>query len=163
MHTRHAVKDLFKADYEASLARNGFHFDKRIGRFFDLWAAGVPKALIPPVRTSRGHILRRETIAALLKARADQDAKLAAAEALRAEQERVAASIAPRCLPPPRGALNGAEAVAALADDFITITTRDDGAAVNDLMRLGWRKTQIFQHADAARALAYSRQGGNAA
>ncbi|MET4293217.1 hypothetical protein ABIB06_007749 [Bradyrhizobium sp. LB8.2] len=42
------------------------------------------------------------------------------------------------------------------------ISTRSEGAALPDLVRMGWRKSQVFEHEDAARMLAYSRQNGAA-
>jgi len=155
---------LSAADFQAWLDQNGFKFDKRLQRFLDLRQdRGDRISLIPAVRHRGNQVDRPATISALLAARGKRLADRAAADTLKAEQERLASTIAPRVLPPARGALAGAEAIAALADDFISINARDEGVAFPDLMRLGWRKQQIFEHADAARELAYSRQGGNAA
>lgn len=111
----------------------------------------------------RGKRLNRQATLDALKAdrKARQDAAKAA-EALQIERERIAERIAPTALPAPRASLEGAAAIAQLADDFIIIATRSEGAALPDLLRMGWRKSQVFEHTDAARSLAYSRQNGAA-
>jgi hypothetical protein len=152
--------DLSAADFALQLKLHGFLHLRAEGRFADVRAKGCPRT----EAVMRGKRLDRQaTLDALLTARkARQDAH-AAAEALQIERERVAETIAPRALPAARAGLEGAAAIAQLADDFIVISTRSDGADLHDLVRMGWRKSQVFELLEAARTLAYGRQNGAAA
>ena len=152
--------DLSASDFSLQLKLNGFLHLRGEGRFADVRAKGCPRTE-PVMRGKR--INRQATLDALLADRKTRQDAAAAAEALQIERERVAETIAPTALPAARASLEGAAAIAQLADDFITITTRNEGAALPDLVRMGWRKSQVFEHADAARNLAYSRQNGAAA
>ncbi|WP_456622173.1 phospholipase [Bradyrhizobium sp. P5_C12] len=152
--------DLSAADFALQLKLHGFMHLRAEGRFADVRAKGCPRT--EPVMRGR-RLNRQETLDALLKDRKGRQEAAAAAEAVQIERERVAETIAPRALPAARAGLEGAAAIAQLADDFIVISTRSEGAALPDLVRMGWRKSQIFEHADAARTLAYSRQNGAAA
>lgn len=152
--------DLSPSDFALQLKLHGFLHLRGEGRFADIRAKGCPRT--EPVMRGR-RIDRQATLDALVAARKARQDAAAAAEALQIERERTAETIAPTALPPARATLDGAAAIAQLADDFITITTRNEGAALPDLMRMGWRKSQVFEHADAARSLAYSRQNGAAA
>ncbi len=160
-------KDLSAKEFKAALQLNHFHHDRLSNRFIDTtsgnWSERPFLHVYAGVRDARGRLKRQETLDKLLSERGDRHALMAAAEAERTEHARLAAAIAPVALPPARDALTGPAAIAALADDIIAISTRSEGAALPDLLRLGWRKSQVFEHADAARALAYSRQGGVAA
>lgn len=149
--------DLSATAFDQQLKLHGFFHIRAENRFADVRAKGCPRT--EPVLRGR-RLDRQATLDALLrdrKARQDADA---AAEAIQIERERTASLIAPQALPAARATLEGAAAIAQLADDFITITTRNEGAALPDLVRMGWRKSQVFEHADAARSLAYSRQNG---
>lgn len=149
--------DLSAADFTLQLKLQGFLHLRAEGRFADVRAKGCPRT----EAVMRGkRIDRQATLDALMRDRKARQDAAAAAEALQIERERMAETIAPTALPPARASLQGAAAIAQLADDFITITTRNEGAALPDLMRMGWRKSQVFEHADAARSLAYSRQNG---
>ena len=149
--------DLSAADFALQLKLHGFLHLRAEGRFADVRAKGCPRTE-PVMRGKR--LNRQATLHSLLKARKARQDAAAAQEAAQAERERVAGLIAPLAIPGARAGLEGPAAIAQLADDFITITTRNEGAALPDLMRMGWRKSQIFEHADAARTLAYSRQNG---
>lgn len=153
-------KDLSAPEFRAELKRLGFLRLSLQGSFCDIRAKNCPRTM--PVMAGR-RVNRRATLEALLADRRSRQAASDVAEAAQAERERIAATIAPVALTPPRDGLQGAAAIAALADDFIVLTTRSESAAFPELMRLGWRKTQLFEHADAARALAAQRQGGLAA
>lgn len=151
--------DLSAADFALQLKLHGFLHLRAEGRFADVRAKGCPRT----DAVMRGKRLDRQgTLDALLRDRKVRQDAAAAAEALQIERERVAETIAPTALPAARASLEGAAAIAQLADDFITITTRNEGAALPDLLRMGWRKSQVFEHTDAARNLAYSRQNGAA-
>lgn len=149
--------DLSAADFALQLRLHGFMQLRAEGRFADVRAKGCPRTE-PVMRGKR--LNRQATLDALLTDRKARQDAAAAAEAVQIERERIAALIAPAALPAARASLEGAAAIAQLADDFIVLTTRSDGAALPDLMRMGWRKSQIFEHTDAARSLAYSRQNG---
>lgn len=151
--------DLSAADFALQLKLHGFLHLRAEGRFADVRAKGCPRTE-PVMRGKR--LNRQATLDALIAARKARQDAAAAAEAIQIERERVAETIAPRALPSARGSLVGADAIAQLADDFIVISTRSEGAALPDLVRMGWRKSQVFEHADAARMLAYSRQNGSA-
>lgn len=151
--------DLSAADFALQLRLHGFMQLRAEGRFADVRAKSCPRTE-PVMRGKR--LDRQATLDALLKDRKARQDAAAAAEAAQIERERIAALIAPPALPAARASLKGAAAIAQLADDFIVLTTRSDGAALPDLMRMGWRKSQIFEHTDAARSLAYSRQNGAA-
>jgi hypothetical protein len=148
------------AAFDQQLKLHGFFHIRAENRFADVRARGCPRTEAV-MRGSR--IDRQATLDALQRDRKARQDAAAAAEAVQIERERVAGLIAPVALPAARAGLEGAEAIAQLADDFIVLTTRSDGAAFPDLMRMGWRKSQLFEHADAARNLAYSRQNGAAA
>ncbi|MBW7966770.1 phospholipase [Bradyrhizobium sp. BR 10261] len=152
--------DLSATDFALQLKLHGFLHLRAEGRFADVRAKGCPRT-DPILRGKR--IDRQATLDALLRDRKARQDAAAAAEGLQIERERVAARIAPQALPAARAGLEGSAAIAQLADDFITITTRAEGASIPDLVRMGWRKSQIFEHADAARALAAERQNGVAA
>ncbi|WP_262048631.1 phospholipase [Bradyrhizobium sp. Bra78] len=152
--------DLSAAAFDQQLKLLGFFQIRAEGRFADVRAKGCPRTE-PVMRGKR--LDRQATLNALLAARKSRQDAASAAEAAQVERERIAAQIAPAALPAARAALEGPAAIAQLADDFIVISTRSEGAALPDLVRMGWRKSQIFEHADAARALAYSRQNGAAA
>lgn len=152
--------DLTAAAFDQQLKLHGFFHIRAEGRFADARAKGCPRTE-PVMRGKR--LDRQATLDALIAARTARAEALAAAEAVQIERERVAGLIAPVALPAARGALEGAAAIAQLADDFIVIATRSEGAALPDLMRMGWRKSQVFELLDAARSLAYSRQNGAAA
>ncbi|WP_225149600.1 phospholipase [Bradyrhizobium sp. BRP23] len=152
--------DLTASEFDAQLRLHGFFRLPAEGQFADVRLKGCPRTG-PVMRGKR--INRQATMSALLAARKARQDAAAAQEAAQAERERVAGLIAPQAIPGARAGLEGPAAIAQLADDFITITTRNEGAALPDLVRMGWRKSQIFEHADAARALAYSRQNGAAA
>ncbi|TFV34640.1 phospholipase [Bradyrhizobium frederickii] len=152
-------KDLSAADFALQLKLHGFLHLRAEGRFADVRAKGCPRTE-PVMRGKR--LDRQATLDALLRDRKARQDAAAAAEALQIERERTASLIAPQALPAARASLEGAAAIAQLAEDFITITTRNEGAALPDLVRMGWRKSQVFEHADAARNLAYSRQNGAA-
>lgn len=161
MAKRHmSSTDLSAADFALQLKLYGFLHLRTEDRFADVRAKGCPRTA-PVMRGKR--INRQGTLDALLAARKARQDAVAAQEAAQAERERMAGLIAPQAMPGARAGLEGPAAIAQLADDFITITTRNEGAALSDLMRMGWRKSQIFEHADAARTLAYSRQNGVAA
>jgi hypothetical protein len=149
--------DLTASAFDQQLKLHGFFHIRAEGRFADARAKGCPRTE-PVLRGKR--IDRKATLDALIAARKGRQDALATAEAAQIERERVAALIAPRALPAARAGLDGAEAIAQLADDFIVLTTRSEGAALPDLLRMGWRKSQVFEHADAARALAAERQNG---
>lgn len=151
--------DLSAADFVLQLRLHGFMHLRAEGRFADVRAKGCPRT--EPVMRGR-RLDRQATLDALQRDRKARQDAAAAAEAVQIERERIAALIAPAALPAARAGLEGAAAIAQLADDFIVLTTRSDGAALPDLMRMGWRKSQIFEHTDAARSLAYSRQNGAA-
>ncbi|QDP20696.1 phospholipase [Bradyrhizobium cosmicum] len=151
--------DLTATAFDQQLKLHGFFHIRAEGRFADVRAKGCPRTE-PVMRGKR--IDRQATLAALLAARNARAEAAAATEAVQIERERVASLIAPVAMPPARASLDGAEAIAQLADDFIVLTTRSDGAALPDLLRMGWRKSQVFEHTDAARNLAYSRQNGAA-
>lgn len=152
--------DLSAADFALQLKLHGFLHLRAEARFADVRAKGCPRT----EAVMRGKRLDRQaTLDALLAARKARQDAAEAAEALQIERERVAETIAPRALPAARAGLEGAAAIAQLADDFIVISTRSDGADLHDLVRMGWRKSQVFEHADAARTLAYARQNGAAA
>lgn len=151
--------DLTAAAFDTQLRLHGFFRIPAEGQFADVRAKGCPR--IAPVMSGK-RINRQATLNALLAARKARQEVAAAHEAAQAERERVARLIAPQAIPAARAGLEGPAAIAQLADDFITITTRNEGAALPDLVRMGWRKSQIFEHADAARSLAYSRQNGAA-
>lgn len=152
--------DLTASEFDAQLRLHGFFRLPAEGKFADVRSKGCPRTA-PVMRGKR--INRQATLNALLAARKARQDAAAAHEAAQAERERVAGLIAPQAIPGARAGLEGPAAIAQLADDFITITTRNEGAALPDLVRMGWRKSQIFEHADAARTLAYSRQNGAAA
>lgn len=149
--------DLSAADFALQLKLHGFLHLRAEGRFADVRAKGCPRT--EPILHGR-RIDRQRTLAALLRDRKARQDAAAAAEALQIERERTAETIAPTALPAARASLEGAAAIAQLADDFITITTRNEGVALPDLLRMGWRKSQVFEHTDAARSLAYARQNG---
>ncbi|MFK4622535.1 hypothetical protein ABIF50_005841 [Bradyrhizobium diazoefficiens] len=151
--------DLTAAAFDQQLKLHGFFHIRAEGRFADVRAKGCPRTE-PVMRGKR--LNRQATLDALLTDRKARQDAAAAADAVQIERERIAALIAPAALPAARAGLEGAAAIAQLADDFIVLTTRSDGAALPDLMRMGWRKSQIFEHTDAARSLAYSRQNGAA-
>lgn len=149
--------DLTAKDFDQQLKLHGFFHVRAERRFADLRAKGCPRT----DAVMRGKRLDRQgTLDALLAARKARQDALAAAEAAQAERERVAALIAPKALPAARASLEGAAAIAQLAEDFIIITTRNEGATLPDLIRMGWRKSQLFEHGDAARNIAYARQEG---
>ncbi|MCW2086694.1 UNVERIFIED_ORG: hypothetical protein M2193_008869 [Bradyrhizobium japonicum] len=152
--------DLSAAAFDQQLKLHGFFQIRAERRFADVRAKGCPRTE-PVMRGKR--LDRQATLDALLRDRKARQDAAAAAEAVQIERERIAAMIAPPALPAARASLEGAAAIAQLADDFIVLTTRSDGAALPDLMRMGWRKSQIFEHTEAARSLAYSRQNGAAA
>lgn len=151
--------DLAAADFALQLKLHGFLHLRAENRFADIRAKGCPRTE-PVLRGKR--LDRQATLDALLRDRKARQDAAAAAEAIQIERERIAETIAPTALPAARASLEGAAAIAQLADDFITITTRNEGAALPDLLRMGWRKSQVFEHTDAARSLAYSRQNGAA-
>lgn len=152
-------KDLSASDFALQLKLHGFLHIRAEGRFADVRAKGCPRT----ETVMRGkRIDRQGTLDALMRDRKARQDAAAAAEALQIERERIAETIAPAALPAARASLEGAAAIAQLADDFITITTRNEGAALPDLLRMGWRKSQVFEHTDAARNLAYARQNGAA-
>lgn len=155
--------DLSASDFAAQLKLHGFAHLPQAGGFIDLQArAPSARPALAAVMAGR-RLNRKATLAALFKARA---ARLQAAERAAkatAARERRAAKLAPVALPRPRATLSGAAAIAALADDFLVITTRDGAVTLPDLLRLGWPKATVIELVDSARALAYARQGGNAA
>ena len=82
---------LSAADFQAWLDQNGFKFDKRLQRFLDLRQdRGDRISLIPAVRHRGNQVDRPATISALLAARGKRLADRAAADTLKAEQERLA-------------------------------------------------------------------------
>jgi hypothetical protein len=149
--------DLSAADFALQLKLHGFMHLRAEGRFADVRAKGCPRTE-PVMRGKR--LNRQATLDALIRDRAARKDAAAAAEAVQIERERVAETIAPRALPAARASLEGAAAIAQLADDFITITTRSEGAALPDLVRMGWRKSQVYAWLEPARTLAYARQNG---
>ncbi|MGX0963193.1 hypothetical protein AB7M63_003642 [Bradyrhizobium japonicum] len=152
--------DLSAADFALQLKLHGFIQLRAEGRFADVRAKGCPRTE-PIMRGKR--INRQATLDALLGDRKARQDAAAAAEAIQIERECVAALIAPPVLPAARTTLEGAPAIAQLATDLIDITTTSEGAALVDLVRKGWRRSQVFEHIDAARTLAYARQDGAAA
>ncbi|EJN15725.1 hypothetical protein PMI42_00743 [Bradyrhizobium sp. YR681] len=151
--------DLSAADFAFQLKLHGFMHLRAEGRFADVRAKGCPRTE-PVMRGKR--LNRQATLDALIRDRNARKDAAAAAEAVQIERERIAETIAPRALPAARASLEGADAIAQLADDFITITTRSEGVALPDLVRMGWRKSQVYAWLEAARTLAYARQNGAA-
>lgn len=157
---RRKSNDLSAREFRLELKRHGFLWLSLERQFSDIRARGCPRTE-PVMRGAR--IDRRASLAALF---ADREARRLAAEraaAEKAEREAVAARLAPQSVPPARDTLAGADAIAQLADDFLLITTRQEGVTTADLVRLGWQRPQIVEHLEAARSLAYSRQDGVAA
>lgn len=154
--------DLSAADFAHQLKLH--HFADMRGEYLDLGGPyGQPRGgRIAPVMAGR-RVHRKATLAALLKSRAERVAVAEAETARKAEQERIAGLIAPVAVPPPRADLADELAIATLADDLVNLAARGDSPTLPDLLRIGWRRDQVFQHIDTARNVAYARQGGNAA
>ncbi|MDI3559598.1 phospholipase [Bradyrhizobium sp. Arg816] len=149
--------DLTAAAFDQQLKLHGFFHIRAEGRFADVRVKGCPRT--EPVMRGR-RLNRQATLEALLAARKARADAAAAAEAVQMERERTAALIAPPVMPAARTTLEGAPAIAQLATDLIDITTTSEGVALVDLVRKGWRRSQVFEHIDAARTLAYTRQDG---
>lgn len=147
--------DLSAAEFRRQLAQQGFSFLPLSVEFVDRWNRGGPR--IAAIKRGRG-IDRRATLEALQAARAAAQAREAAVEAKRAERERTAAAIAPHVLPPCRADLDGAAAIAQLADDFLIGTTLAEGISFKSLIYKGWRAAQLRAYADEARSVADRRQ-----
>lgn len=151
------LTDLTAAAFDQQLKLHGFFYIRTENRFADVRAKGCPRT----DAVMRGkRVNRQATLDALLAARKVRQDAAAAAEAVQMERERTAALIAPPVLPAARTTLEGAPAIAQLATDLIDITTTSEGVALVDLVRKGWRRSQVFEHIDAARTLAYARQDG---
>jgi hypothetical protein len=153
------TSELTPTEFKAALRTNGFAALPGSRDFLDVQAKGQ-LVRIPGVIDARRRLQRRETLAALLAARIRRRAQEARDAARKAAQSDLAASLAPVCLPPPRGGLDGANAIHQLADDFIVMSTRNDGADMYGLLRLGWSRAQLTEYGDDARALADVRQNG---
>lgn len=152
--------DISPAKFRQALKANGFVYHTLSRTYSDVRVRGA--AAVTSVMRGR-RVDRRATLGALFAARAAREAEIALDAAARAEQRRLAATIAPLALPPPRDRLEGSAAIAQLADDLVVITTRSDAVTYTDLRRIGWLPSQIDAHAEAARSLAYFRQNGAAA
>jgi len=156
-------QDLTKPEFADLLHKHCFaYLGGSVDRFVDL---RHPKArrYVYPVKDKKGRMLRRDTLAALLAARAAYEAELAGEETKRQEVIALAERLAPTALPTDRASLEGPAAVHQMAEDFRTIVTRSDGVTRRDLRLVGWRDEQITAHAEAARELGYARECGVAA
>lgn len=152
--------DLKAADFRRQLAAAGFTFLPLTAQFIDSHHRSAPRV----AAVMRGKTIdRRATLATLHAARETHLARQAQAAAEMQQREAIAAKIAPVAMPAPRGTLIGGEAIAQLADDLVVANTRNEGVTAADLVRIGWRRSQIDEHLEPARALAYSRQNGVAA
>jgi hypothetical protein len=156
---RQKSSKLTSAEFKSALRTNGFAALPGSRDFLDVQAKGQ-LVRIPGVVDARRRLRRRETLAALLAARIRRRAQETKEDAARAAQSALAASLAPVCLPPPRGGLEGAAAIHQLADDFIVMQSRSEGAEFKHMLRLGWTAEQLTTYADDARALADTRQNG---
>jgi hypothetical protein len=158
-----ALKDYTKAEFRVLLIHNSFAYLPTIDRFSDLRHPHARRTILP-VKTGRGRIQRRETLASLLAARAAFEAEQAesarARDAALARIIAIAGNLAPQAFPADRASLEGPAAVHQMAEDCRTIATRDGSVTQRDLMLAGWSETQITAHCEAARQLGYSRENG---
>lgn len=154
--------DISLIEFRHALVDQGFCWLTPIGQYIDI-RHPRPGRYLAPVTDTRGRILRQKTLDALLAWRTEAEAEKARDTREAARRQAIAEAIAPCALPVARSSLQGAEAVAQLADDFIVASTRADGVVKADLLRMGWLAEQLREHAETARAVAYRRQEGVAA
>lgn len=57
----------------------------------------------------------------------------------------------------PRSPMHGTRAAERMADDMSVIITRTGGVTENDLLTVGWTRTQVARHSAAAREIADKR------
>lgn len=154
--------DLSLIEFRHALVDNGFAWIRPSNVFVDIL---FPRAgrYTSPVTDKRGHTLRQATLDRLFADRELARAEKAEAAAESRRQAAIAETIAPRAAPIARATLQGPAAVAQLADDFIVAATRNEGVVKADLILMGWLPSQLGEHAEAARQLAYRRQEGVAA
>lgn len=152
-----APSDLSPKEFRDALIDNGFAFlGRAVDKYVDI-RAPRPGRLYEPIRNAKRQTLRRETLAALLGARAEI---VEAQRLIRAENERrqrIAATIAPVALPPCRADLQGPAAIAQLADDFLTRLASAGSVDFKALIQMGWSAPQLREYADPARAVADRR------
>jgi len=154
--------DISPIEFRHSLADHGFAFIRPVNGYVDIYHP-VPGRYVPPVTDARGRVCYQATLDLLFATRkADEAVKARAAEEAR-RQAAIADAVAPKALPVARATLQGPQAIAQLADDFVVASTRSEGVVKADLLLLGWTGEQIEAHAPAARLLAYRRQEGIAA
>jgi hypothetical protein len=148
-----ATPDLTPKEFRDALIDHGFAYLTPTGRYVDI-RQRQPGRYLDPVKDERGRMLRRQTLAALLKARSDADAAQALIRQANARRQAIAAKIAPHVLVPCRADLTGTAAIAQLADDYLTRFASAGHVQFLDLIQMGWSASQLKAHADDARAVA---------
>lgn len=113
-----------------------------------------------PLLDGKGRIRRQATRDGLIAWRAKIEAAKRQEAETRAMKARVAATLAPQALAPPRAALQGASAIRHLAEDLRIARTRADGVTEHDLALLGWTQAQLDTLIPLARETAYALEGG---
>lgn len=126
-------------------------------RFVDLRFHKVGRYILP-VRNARGQILHAETLIALRACREASVQERAREIADARRKVALAARIAPQTMSPPRAGLAEAEAIAVMADDFLTLTAVQGHAGWQDMLLRGWTKEQLRQYGDLARQTGYARE-----
>ncbi|CUT12504.1 hypothetical protein BF49_3584 [Bradyrhizobium sp.] len=155
---RQPANDISESDFKHQLRLHSLAYLPNINRFLDLIHPKAGRHILPVMDETGRRMLRGASLHSCLAARSAYEAELA--EQARAEQQKLdmAERLAPCAIAPCRADLDGPEAVSQLADDFIVHTTRNDGVAFIDLIRMGWTGPQLKRHTDAARIVAHRRQ-----
>ena len=141
------------AEFRAALQESGFTYLKQLERFVDRRDMTGRRSYLP-VTDERGRIQRRATLAALKAWRAEREASLAAKAAIEQQRIALAERLAPKAMPGCRADLTDADAVAQLADDYLTRTAAAGSIEFKALIQMGWSAAQLREHGDAARTLA---------
>lgn len=155
-------KDLSAAEFKAALRAEGFEFNRATDGFIDLRR---PKSIRfqrrMAIRSANGRIQRRETLAMLRKLRAEEQAEAARMAEAKARTDQLIARLAPTALVPPRAGLAGSEAVHRMADDMRQAAAAAGGITEDDLVALGFTRSQVKTLGADARMLAQQLSGAS--
>lgn len=149
-----APADISPKEFRDALVDNGFaYLGRSVDKYVDI-RMPRPGRLFEPVTNAKRQTLRRETLAALLAGRAEIAEAQRLIRAVNDRRQAIAARIAPVAVPPCRADLNGAVAIAQLADDYLVRLASAGSVDFKGLIQMGWSAAQLREHADAARAVA---------
>lgn len=152
--------DLSAAEFNAQLRAESFAFNRATDGFIDLRRpTSIRFQRRAAIRSPNGRIQRRATLEMLRALRAEEQVAAAHLAEAKARTGRLIATLAPSALVPPRAGLAGSEAVRRMADDMRMAAAAAGGITEDDLIALGFTRTQVKTLAADARTLAQALAG----